>query len=554
MADTKETEPTDGTRPISGKRGDRRSTWAIVVAVACGAAVAAILSPTLPKPGDSEGPIPSVRLMKDELPLNDQAQRVALERVRRFLGQELQLVLPDGSVSGVAPGRLGAQIDRARLSSLVRQARDATSPLRQHWATEGHRRPIELPLPVVFDQDLVVNYLLRLKDSSDRAASDARMDLEVRKVVPEIDGSLLDIDATRLAIENAVEQGKIRIEVVARKVAPKRRLADLKDVKLDTVLGEFETRYDRAEKARDRTFNLRLAASKLDGHVLLPGETFEFNESVGPRDEANGYKVATVIAEGELVDGIGGGTCQISGTLHGAVFFSGLDIVYRTPHTRPSAYIKMGMDATVVYPTIDFKFRNPFDFPVVLHETVKNGVVRAEILGPAKPRTVTLIRRITAVQPYEELERPDDKLPRGTRALAQRGVPGFTVSRYRIVRTGPHAVREHWVDKYPPTAQIIRVGSGEMKKDNVEIKDDAHPEYTADELLVLTQGESLGEGAVRNAATGREVTEWREPGKTGEPGWTKAAGMPQWEPRESRERSTGAERGPKKTTARRGNG
>ena len=94
----------------------------------------------------------------------------------------------------------------------------------------------------------------------------------------------------------------------------------------------------------------------------MPGEIFDFNEVVGPRDEANGYKVAPVIAEGELVDGIGGGTCQISGTLHGAAFFAGLEIVERYPHTRPSSYIKMGLDATVVYPTINFRMKNRFRF------------------------------------------------------------------------------------------------------------------------------------------------------------------------------------------------
>ena len=480
-----------------------RGTWAVVIAIVSGALVASILSPKLPSPGHAEGPIPHVALLGQALPLDDQAQRVALDRVRHFVAQELELVQANGSVSAVAMGHVGAQIDKVRLSSLVRQARDPTSALRQSWLANGRGRPIDLSVPVVFDKELLINHLLRLKDATDRAASDARMDLEARKVIPETDGSLLDVDATRLAIEVGIEVGKRRIDIVARKVPAKRRLADLKDVKLDTVLGMFETHYDRSEKARDRTFNLRLAASKLDGRVLLPGETFEFNDSVGPRDEMNGYKVATVIAEGELVDGIGGGTCQISGTLHGAVFFSGLEIVDRTPHTRPSAYIKMGLDATVVYPTIDFKFKNPFDFPVVLHETVKNGIVRAEVLGPAKSRTVTLIRRITAVQSYEELERPDDKLPRGARALAQRGVPGFTVNRYRIVRSGPHAVRERWIDKYPPTAQIVRVGTGDSKASDPEVKDDNHPEYTADELLVLTQGESLGESATKDAASGR---------------------------------------------------
>jgi len=510
-----------------------RGTQAVGIAVLCGVVVAAVLSPRLPGPGDPEGPKPEVILLGQALPLNDQVQRVALDRVRRFVAQELELVQPDGSVSPVGLGRIGVQIDKRELSALVRQVRDPTSPLRQVWLAQGKGKPVVLRLPLVFDNDALFNHLLHIKDSVDRVPSDARMDLDARKVLPEVDGRLLDVDSSRLAIEESLERGARRVPLVYRPVTPKRRLADLKDVKLDSVLGEFETHYDRAEKARDRTFNLRLAASKLDGHVLLPGETFDFNETVGPRDEANGYKVATVIAEGELVDGIGGGTCQVSGTLHGAIFFAGLDIVDRTPHTRPSAYIKMGLDATVVYPTIGFRFKNPFDFPIVLHETVKNGIVRAEVLGPSRARTVTLIRRITGVQPYEELERPDEKLPRGVRALGQRGVPGFTVTRYRIVRSGPHAVREKWIDKYPPTPQIIRVGTGDIPKGSLEIHDDAHPEYTADELLVMTQGLDLGESAIRDSASGRESTEWREPGKTGEPGWTKAAKMPQWESREN---------------------
>ena len=208
-------------------------------------------------------------------------------------------------------------------------------------------------------------------------------------------------------------------------------------VSFGEVLGWFETRYATDKKHEARTFNLRLAASKLDGHVILPGETFDFNEVVGPRDEANGYKVAPVIAQGELVDGIGGGTCQIAGTLHGAAFFAGLDIVERHPHTRPSFYIKMGLDATVVYPTITLRLRNSFDHPVVLHETVRDGVVRAEILGPKRSRTVTFVRKIDEVLPFTEVERPDPKLPKGARVLSQRGIPGFRTHRYRMVATGP---------------------------------------------------------------------------------------------------------------------
>src|SRR5690606_5590823 len=280
---------------------------------------------------------------------------------------------------------------------------------------------------------------------------DARLDLEQRRVVPSQDGLLLDLDATTRAIQLALERGETHAEVAFEVVAPTRTTDQLSNVQFDHVIAAFETPYDRSRKARERTFNLRLAASRLDGTVLLPGEEFDFNKVVGPRDEANGYKVAAVIAQGELVDGIGGGTCQISGTLHAAAFFAGLEVVERYAHTRPSSYIKLGLDATVVYPSITFRFRNPFDWPVVLHQTVKDGVVRAEILGPDTGKTVTLIRRILSAIPYEQVERPDDRLERGKRVLAQRGVPGFKLRMYRLLREGAHARREKHAVVHPPT-------------------------------------------------------------------------------------------------------
>jgi len=179
----------------------------------------------------------------------------------------------------------------------------------------------------------------------------------------------------------------------------------------------------------------------------------------------------------------------------------------------------MGLDATVVYPTINFKLKNPFEFPVVLHEVVEKGVVRAEILGPKLERSVTLIRRVKAAKPYEQLERADDKLPRGMRYLAQRGVPGFELRRYRIIRDGAHAERERWDEVYPPTNQIVVVGTGDP---NLKVKrpaDDPHPEYLADELLVMT---------VTPGDDGPNVFTDREPGKYGIDGWTAEAGMLMW--------------------------
>ena len=128
-------------------------------------------------------------------------------------------------------------------------------------------------------------------------------------------------------LDAAVTRGDDHVDAAVERIEPRLARAALGNVEFGKVLGWFETRYSQADKSKDRTYNLRQAASKLDGTVVLPGEIFDFNATVGPRDEAHGYRVAPVIAQGELVDGLGGGTCQISGTLHGAALFGGLDIV-----------------------------------------------------------------------------------------------------------------------------------------------------------------------------------------------------------------------------------
>jgi vancomycin resistance protein YoaR len=402
-----------------------------------------------------------------------------------------------------------------------------------HRTARAARRPIVLPVPIVLRRDAALGALLKLKDEVDRPPIDARFDLETRRLLAEQSGVWLDAIETLARIDAACVRGEKAVTGAFDTQPARLHSAQMGGVDFGEVLGWFETRYAVDNKHAARTFNLRLAASKLDGHVILAGETFDFNDVVGPRDEANGYKVAPVIAQGELVDGVGGGTCQIAGTLHGAAFFSGLDIVERHPHTRPSFYIKMGLDATVVYPTMTLRLRNGFDHPVVLHETVRGGVVRAEILGPKRSRTVTLVRKIDDVVPFAEVERRDPKLPRGAKVLSQRGIPGFRIHRYRIVRQGSFAVRERFSDTYPPTNQIVRVGTGDGIETDAPT-DDPHPEYVADEYLVLLQGADLkGLGKVDRGFAptpgSGEMVEVREAGRTGERGWTERAGFSHYE-------------------------
>lgn len=497
---------------------------AAILAVA-GAIIGVLLIPASPRSVDASAPAPNFVLLGQRIPATADAAERALQLVRRYASSPIVLKMPDGKQHSIARSEFGAEVQRVRLARLIDEASDPASSLRKYLSGSGAHTDVTLPVPVVLNTERAIATLLQLKDRVDRPALDARLDLQTRKLLPEQTGIAVDVHGTLARLREAVRTGEREVELVVEHVQPRLRAEQLGNVTFDHVLGYFETNYARGQRNALRTYNLRLAASKLDGYVLLPGEEFDFNTVVGPRDEAHGYKQAPVIAEGELVDGIGGGTCQIAGTLHGAAFFAGLEVLSRRPHTRPSSYIKMGLDAAVSYPTISLRLKNGFDFPVVLHETVKDGVVRAEILGPKRTITVTYVRKILKVTPYEQIERQDANLPAGVRVLSQRGIPGFKIQRHRIVRDGPYAERQKSIDVYPPTAQIVRVGTGTMAPDTVEVSDDPHPEYTADEYLVVTQGPGI---RTRQAGDdpGGPMVERRVPGWTGQRGWTEKAGFP----------------------------
>ena len=458
----------------------------------------------------------------------DRALDAARAIVRAYLAGNVKLVVPGGSSYERTREEIGARVDSERLEALVREARDPRSALRRAHAKTSPGKPLDLPLPIASETQRATLSLLQIKDETDKSPVEARLDLEHNTVSADEPGLRLDVFATLARLDDALRDGRTEIGVVVETLRAERSAERLHDIVIDDVLGWFETKYARDSSHDARTFNLRLAASKVNGYVLLPGETFDFNEVVGPRTEAMGYRVAPVIASGELVDGIGGGTCQISGTLHAAAFFAGLEIVERKPHTRPSFYIKMGIDAAVAYPTITLKIKNPYPFPVVLHETVAGGITRAEILGPKRTRDVTFVRKITEVVPFAEKEVPDPKVPRGARQIKQRGIPGFKLTRWRILRDGSFAVREKITDAYPPTTQIWQVGTGEPVPD-FKAKDDAHPEYVVDEYLMIAQGPDIHTPSARGVARGIEkgggMVESRVAGRTGFYGWTIREGL-----------------------------
>ena len=340
---------------------------------------------------------------------------------------------------------------------------------------------LDLELAIDLDRPKALEFMTTLKDDVDRAATDARLDLERHTIAPESPGYLLRVYDSMVALEYAARAGASRVELSAALSEPKVKKEDLQDVDISTVLGYWETRYSASAVDSDRTYNLKVGADHLNGHILKPHELFSFNEVVGDRTEKEGYRVAPVIQGGELIDGLAGGMCQIASTLHAAAFFAGLEIVSSTPHSRPSAYIPMGLDSTVVYPTTDLKLRNPYDFPIVMHYQVNQGAVKVELLGKERPYKVIFEREIKTETPFTDETRNDPTAAPGQKLTLQEGYPGYTLIRRRYIfpkdelpkwygidplsemleKQHKKALKkEQWALHYPATTLITAVGSG----------------------------------------------------------------------------------------------
>ena len=197
---------------------------------------------------------------------------------------------------------------------------------------------------------------------------------------PHVTGIRLDMDATwKLVTSNGdgIFDGS-DATVVLTEVEPKITIKDL------SPLGKLRSAYftNYASSSANRKGNLALAASKLDGHLLMPGEIFSYNDRVGPRTESRGWKTAHQFQDGQIVDGVGGGVCQSSSTLYNAVLMGGLKIVERHNHSLPVAYLSPARDASVSYGHLDFKFANNTDGPLYLSAAADGKKFQIRLYGP----------------------------------------------------------------------------------------------------------------------------------------------------------------------------
>jgi len=189
---------------------------------------------------------------------------------------------------------------------------------------------------------------------------------------------------------------------------------------------------------KNRTDNVKLACSKIDGLILYPGDEFSFNDVVGKRTYEAGFKDAAIYLAGEIADGVGGGICQVSSTIYMGAVYADLEITSRRNHRYTVTYTKLGEDATVSYDVgVDFKFKNNRDTAIKLVIVQESDYVKFEIYGTyaegEENKKVTMVSKTISTTPFDTVYVVDETIEVNTQKLKNSGYTGYKVETYRVV-------------------------------------------------------------------------------------------------------------------------
>lgn len=350
----------------------------------------------------------------------------------------------------VGKGTPGIVIDKEKMLDLVKGELNKT---------EKTQEVLEIP---VINKDPEPVDVQKIHDEVYTEVKDAYISKDPFEVHPEVDGVDFDVEEAKTIL---AEEGKDEYVIPLKITKAKITLSQIGDEAFPDRLSTFTTKYDASNA--DRTTNLRIACQKINGKVILPGETFSYNKTLGKRTAEAGYRNGKIYENGQVVDGIGGGICQISSTLYNTVLMANLEIVERRNHQFVTSYLPAGRDATVVYGATDFKFKNTRKYPVRLQASISNGIATVSMYGIKEDEEYTVsfsTKTISTIAPTTKYEE-DSSLPSGTEKVKQAGSSGLVTETYITKKLGNKIVSTKLLsrDTYSAMQKIIVRGTGAAK-------------------------------------------------------------------------------------------
>ena len=424
--------------------------------IASGAALAALGV----RAGLCEDVPPGVRV--DGRVVDGAALGAWLEARRDVLAErEVNVAIGDG-YRRVHLGDLGVELDIGATHRAVLARASGSILDRARMLADARDGAIDVPPTFRLDRARAATFLATFASDVRREPINARLDLDKHLRIDDVPGAELDVGATIDALATLPHEDGEVLSLAVRAIRPAVTRDDVARVDVAKVLAANETTFVLWGTGAGRAVNITTAAKRLDGLLLGPGESFSFNDVVGPRTLEAGFAQAPEIVGDELEMGVGGGTCQVASTLHGAALFGALEIVERHPHGRPSAYTRMGLDATVAYGKVDLRIRNPFDFPVLVHAFLpKPTAVRVEILGADPQAKVEYRFGVNRSDDFFRRLTLKSFLPPGKVVQHQKGIRGFAVvSMATTTFADGRSVERSWFSEYRPVPEVFWVGPG----------------------------------------------------------------------------------------------
>lgn len=330
----------------------------------------------------------------------------------------------EGKILTITKGHGGRQVDRVKADRMLKEA-----------VADGSISEILFVIEDVKPQEIDID---KFYAELTQPARDAEYKLKDGTVIieKEMPGIIVDKSQVQAALSSNQNQVKLTVEIVQPKVTAD----ELSAMLFRDVIGSYSSNF--ASSSAARASNVELAAKRINGYILMPGDVFSYDKTVGSRTAANGYKSAGVYIGNRVESGIGGGICQTSSTLYSAVLYANLEIVERTSHSLPVSYVPGGMDATIAEGSIDFRFRNNTEYPVKIVASAVNRKLVCEILGVKVPgQTVEISNYRTGSLNPGITRTTDASIPVGYKKILSKGAPGYKVASQRIVKINGEVVK-----------------------------------------------------------------------------------------------------------------
>lgn len=304
--------------------------------------------------------------------------------------------------------------------------------------------PVDELLPERVDVDAFYNEIVQ----EGRDASFELVNGEIR-IIPETMGRKLDKAAFLSSVaELEAKSGKYpyELKLPVEFIAPGKTSELLEEALFRDELSTYVTTFPlKTDNDKARAENIRLAVKAFDGKILLPGETFSFNDVVGKRTTAKGYQKAIVYSPNGISTGVGGGICQASSTLYNACLMANLKIDERNPHFFTVPYVPLGRDAAVSYGIEDYRFTNDTAWPIKINGKVNKDQVVVTLEGTDEDPDLEVVIQSTVLKiiPFEKKSVEDKSLSPGSSVVVQPGSDGAVVDTFFTLKRGKDVISSY---------------------------------------------------------------------------------------------------------------